>query len=145
MASHPASSTCNPAPAFPLTEEFNQPVVLCVDDDPAILELLFEILSARGFSVLCESDPRRAVTTVLVTPVDAAILDYDMPGYNGLELARIIRSHRPQVPVLMFSGTVLPDDDLKSIQHFICKNQGVNALIEALRSSCTNRPGAPAL
>jgi CheY-like chemotaxis protein len=122
-----------------MTEEIHRPVVLCVDDDPVILELLFEILSSCGFSVLCESDPRRAATTVLVTRVDAAILDYDMPGYNGLELARIIRNHRPQVPVLMFSGTILPDDDLKSVQHFICKNQGVAALIDALRCSCGNR------
>lgn len=137
MASHVTASACDPGP--PATTAVDEPVVLCVDDDPVILELLFEILSGSGFRVICECDARRAARMILATPIDAAILDYDMPGYNGLELAEIIRRARPQVPVLIFSGTILPDENMQSIQHFVCKNQGVATLIEALRASCSDR------
>jgi CheY-like chemotaxis protein len=118
---------------FASLDRYSQPLVLCVDDNEAILEVLSEILSWHGYRVKCEADPRRACQWVRLMNVDAVVVDYDMPGLNGSELARMVRREKPQVPILMFSGTVLDGGALDAVSAFVSKNQGVEALIDALR------------
>jgi DNA-binding response OmpR family regulator len=105
---------------------------MCVDDDPTVLEVLEDYLTQSGFHVLCESDTHRAKQLLAVTEIDAVILDYEMPGCNGLELSKAIHQTKPHLPILMFSGTLLPPDALTCISSFVPKNQGVLALVSAL-------------
>lgn len=128
-----------PPPLAPITQS-REPVVLCVDDDDVILELLFEILTVNGFRVICECDALRAIRTIASADIDAVIVDYKMPGCDGIELAKSIRRARPQLPVLMFSGSIVPEEELKSVSAFVYKNQGVLALIDALHASWNSAP-----
>lgn len=125
-----------PAPAMtkPANSVRNSclPLIMCVDDDPAILEVLGECLAQYGFNVICESDIHRAKQLVAMTHFDAVILDYEMPGSNGLELSKVIHQIKPHLPIIMFSGTLLPPDALTNISSFVAKNQGVRALVSAL-------------
>ena len=134
MAHHIAAPTLSPVAPLP-APGLHEPTVLCVDDDDVILELLFEILTAHGFRVICECDARRAMRTIASAEIDAVIVDYRMPGCDGIELAKSIRRARPQLPVLMFSGSIVPEEELKSVSAFVYKNQGVLALIDALHAS----------
>ncbi|MGA3317749.1 MAG: response regulator [Candidatus Korobacteraceae bacterium] len=113
--------------------KLTEPIVLCVDDNEVILELLWETLTVNGFRVVCDSNSERARRTIHSMEIDAVVLDYDMPGCNGLELAATVRGNKPQVPILMFSGSLLPSEALKSVSSFVAKSQGVFALIDALR------------
>jgi CheY-like chemotaxis protein len=83
------------------------PTVLCVDDDAGIRELYGALLSQNGYEVLAASNGRHAlhVFQAKEEEIDAVILDYEMPGMNGLELAAWLKQRDPTLPVIMVSGS----------------------------------------
>lgn len=81
------------------------PVVLVVDDSAAIRMTLRKILTPVGIDVLEAPDGKKASEILQAEKVDAALLDLNMPGMSGIELAREIRT-MPEcagVPILMFT------------------------------------------
>jgi len=78
--------------------------VLCVDDTPYVLQMLDMFLTAVGYRTALASNGRQAITVASTRSVDAAILDYEMPNLTGLEVAQILRSTHPQLPILMYSA-----------------------------------------
>lgn len=78
--------------------------VLCVDDTPYVLQMLDMFLSAVGYSTALASNGRQAITIAASRALDAAILDYDMPTLTGLEVAQILKSTHPRLPILMYSA-----------------------------------------
>jgi len=83
------------------------PTVLCVDDDAGIRELYGALLGRNGYEVIAASDGRHALHLFQCKEkeINAVILDYDMPGMNGLELAAWIKHLQPTLPVIMISGS----------------------------------------
>lgn len=65
--------------------------ILVVDDDPAIRGLLKTMIERLGHPVLTAEDGTAALTPLDDAPVNMVISDIDMPGLDGLELARHIR------------------------------------------------------
>lgn len=107
--------------------------IMCVDDDEEILTMLCETLTKSGFRVLCESDAERARQMVQSLDVDAVVLDYRMPGCDGLELASAIRTSKPRLPIVMFSGAPPPGELPTTVTSFVAKSHGVFTLIDALQ------------
>lgn len=81
-------------------------LVLCVDDDISIREFYGRLLSKEGYEVIFAGTGLQALDLVqsAKNPVDAAILDYELPGMNGFELAVRLKQHDPGLPILMISG-----------------------------------------
>jgi DNA-binding response OmpR family regulator len=86
--------------------------VLVVDDDDAIVELMRDFLENDGFHVEVAHDTSQALTLLRHKPVNCLILDIMMPGQNGLELCRQIRT-KSDVPILFLSAR---DDDMDKIR-----------------------------
>ena len=82
------------------------PVVLCVDDAEEILGFYQNLLGKYGYSVTVAVDGIKALQLFQSTApqVDAVILDFHMPGMNGLELAMALKTLEPDLPILMVSG-----------------------------------------
>ncbi len=80
--------------------------VLCVDDDPAILQLHRRLLEDAGYSVISASSGAEALELLAnpQTKVDAVILDMAMPGMNGDELAVELRKRYPELLLVAVSG-----------------------------------------
>ncbi len=86
------------------------PTILLVDDDARFLSLVRRLLVRNGFNVLAADDGSEVPATLTTTPVDAIVLDLQMPGMNGCEVLRTIRDRlnerqlatgvRPKVVVL---------------------------------------------
>ena len=76
--------------------------VLLVDDDPAILEVLGAFLRGAGFEVLEAEDGEKALE--LFPQADLVILDLMLPKVGGLEVARLIRQERPELPLLILTA-----------------------------------------
>jgi len=68
-----------------------QQTILAVDDEPEVLSMLEEYLSSRGFRVLTATRADQARTILSSENVDLAMLDINMPGEDGLSLARYLR------------------------------------------------------
>jgi CheY-like chemotaxis protein len=81
------------------------PVVLSVDDDHRLLFLYWQSFGMQGLRCLPCATGEAAMEALLTVPVSLVTMDYDMPGRNGVELAREIRKLRPGVPIMLVSGT----------------------------------------
>ncbi len=81
----------------------NAPHVLVVDDDQKIRDLLRRYLSEHGFRVTPAANAAAARAAMRGLTFDIILLDVMMPGENGLELARDLKS-RIAVPILMLTA-----------------------------------------
>ena len=83
--------------------------VLVVDDDPKILSLLRRGLSFEGYQVTTADDGPGALASARDEPPDLVVLDVMMPGLDGIEVCRRIRSGA-DVPILMLTARdTVPD------------------------------------
>ncbi len=80
--------------------------VLIVDDEPAILDLMREVFTRDGYTVLHASRGAQALRLAdrYDDPIDLLVTDIVMPGMTGLELADELRLRRPETKVLLLSG-----------------------------------------
>jgi CheY-like chemotaxis protein len=108
------------------------PLILCVDDDPSILELLEDVLTACGLRAICTSDCVTAMKLVASEPIDLVVLDYQMPQMDGLTLAQEMRQKKLQLPMIMFSGTLLPCEAIDIVSRIIRKGDGALSLADAI-------------
>lgn len=66
--------------------------ILVVDDEPAIVETIAELLTWEGHSVLTATDGRRALEALAAGPLpDLVIMDFMMPVKDGIQALRVIR------------------------------------------------------
>ena len=88
--------------------------ILVVDDEPTIRELAQIILQDEGYSVITAENGVDAIQKVKDEIPDLVLLDVVMPGMNGLEVCRILKTEAETkfIPIVMF--TVLGrDTDMK--------------------------------
>jgi two-component system phosphate regulon response regulator OmpR len=79
------------------------PTLLVVDDEPELRGLLAEYFGRHGFEVRVASDAAQARQLIAAARPDLAVLDVNMPGENGLSLARWLREAHPQVAIVMLT------------------------------------------
>jgi DNA-binding response OmpR family regulator len=77
--------------------------ILVVEDEPQLAELIRAHLTANGHSVLIAGDGLTALQKVDEQPFDLIILDWMLPGIDGLEVCRRIRA-RSITPILMLTA-----------------------------------------
>jgi CheY-like chemotaxis protein len=108
-------------------------VVLCVDDDEAIRCLLESALEQFGYVGLVAGNGRKALRLAAQRRADAVILDYCMPDMNGDEVALEMKRLRPDVPIVLFSGSLdIPSSTLKHVDTFVAKGEGLRPLLSVL-------------
>lgn len=120
----------------------DSPLILCVDDDPGILELLEDVLTACGLRAICTSDCVTAANLVASEPIDLVVLDYQMPQMDGLSLAQEMRRHKSQLPMIMFSGALLPCEALDIVSRIIRKGDGAVSLANAIQETLSDAESA---
>ena len=81
------------------------PLLLCIDDDEAVLEMLFQVLEKHGYNSLSASSGRLGIQIFKENAIDLVILDNDMPGMDGRETAEELRHLDSRVPIIMSSAT----------------------------------------
>lgn len=91
------------------------PHVLLVDDDQRIRDLLGRYLMENGFRVTTADDCDTARASMRGLSFDLVILDVMMPGENGLELARSLKSISP-VPICMLTAKAEPEDRVEGLE-----------------------------
>jgi CheY-like chemotaxis protein len=87
----------------------DEPVILLADDDEVGRYVIATMLRRSGFVVREAADGRQAVDAVIGDPPDLAVLDVKMPGLDGFEACRRLKSTEKtrHIPVLLLSATFL--------------------------------------
>lgn len=85
-------------------------VVLCVDDEPANLKLLENILVPRDYEVIKAENGEDALLKIKSQAIDLVLLDLMMPKMDGLQVSRKIKEnkkfrHLPIIMLTAYSGT----------------------------------------
>lgn len=78
--------------------------ILVVDDERVILELTSMILRSKGYQVLTAENGREGVALIERENPALVLLDYMMPGMDGMTALRTIRERFPRTYVIMFTG-----------------------------------------
>jgi CheY-like chemotaxis protein len=81
-----------------------QKTIMVVDDDPAIIEVLKEILRELGFHVVSASDGRKGLELLDTVLVDGVFLDFEMPIMDGPTMLDELRWRGHHMPVLVMTG-----------------------------------------
>jgi two-component system cell cycle response regulator len=114
--------------------------ILIVDDIPANLKLLEARLTAEYFDVLTASNGPEALALLNKEPVDIVLLDVMMPGMDGFEVCRQIKTNpaRAHIPVVLVTALDQSSDRVKGLEagadDFLTKPVNDLALVTRVRS-----------
>lgn len=86
--------------------------VLVVDDDERLVDYIREYLSRFEFEVLHASEAGAGQSLVQARTVDVAIVDWMLPGMEGPELIRRLKSMKPDLPVVLITAKGNPESAL---------------------------------
>jgi CheY-like chemotaxis protein len=88
----------------PPGELFTLARILVVDDDAAVQLTVRLVLERAGHNVVTADDGRSGLALCRSEHFDLLFLDLFMPGMDGFETMRLVREHRPQMPIIVISG-----------------------------------------
>jgi len=117
--------------------------VLYVDDQEILARFVTTALRRQGCLITSFTDPRAAVEAFRQQPsgFDLVILDLSMPGMSGLELARALRDVRSDLPIILTTGFLEPEDEETAtrigISEVIGKPYEMGTLTDAITRVCT--------
>jgi two-component system sensor histidine kinase/response regulator len=94
------------------------PVILCVDDIAANLELLESILVPRGYVVVSATNGNDALLKLRGQTIDLVLLDVMMPGMDGFEVCRQIKADQGlrNIPVILITALTAKEDRIRGIE-----------------------------
>lgn len=79
--------------------------ILSVDDCAVTRSLISSSLEPEGYRVLAAVDGQEALALVDTAPIDLALVDLALPGMDGAELISVLRQAKPDIPIVVVSGT----------------------------------------
>lgn len=88
----------------PSDKSVRSPVILVADADDEAREAMREVLTdENGWSVIEAQNGAEALATTLSRSPDAVVLDYRLPGMNGLEVAEALRKAGAATPIVLMT------------------------------------------
>jgi len=112
--------------------------ILVVDDEPALVNLAYDILKSNGYHVLTANNAEEALIMLTTETVDLLVSDIIMPGMDGYQLASQVKQNYPQIKIILCSGfddgrhADMVDDTLKT--QMILKPYSSKSLLKQVRA-----------
>lgn len=90
--------------------------VLIADDDRNLLKMLSRTLTYEGLNVLTATDGHRALELAYAHHPDVIVLDWMMPGQDGLGVLEVLRQDHSPTPVLMLTARDAIEDRVQGLE-----------------------------
>jgi CheY-like chemotaxis protein len=122
-----------------------QETVFVVDDVPANLGVLFDALEISGFKILIDTDGKSAIEAIGQVIPDIILLDVMMPGMDGFETCRMLKSNpnTRDIPVIFMTALNEVIDEVKGLElgavDYIIKPFRVEIVLARIRTHLTLR------
>ncbi len=91
------------------TGEVQLSFIAIVEDDESVRESLEGLLMSAGYATILYSSAEHLLGSGRLGDIVCLISDIGLPGMNGIELLRAIRSRRPELPVIIITGRHEPN------------------------------------
>ncbi|HVC14497.1 MAG TPA: response regulator transcription factor [Acidimicrobiales bacterium] len=118
--------------------------ILVVDDDPGVRAALDRALRLDGYEVASVADGASALDALAGSPPDAVVLDLGLPGIDGLEVCRRMRTAGDDTPVLMLTARDAVHDRVLGLDagadDYVVKPFALAELEARLRALLRRRP-----
>src|SRR6201982_989939 len=102
------------------TMDASRAEILVVDDDAMSRRVLAQLLNAGGYNCRVSKDGSEALETIHARPPSLLLLDFDMPGLNGAEVLRRLRSDQDptvaQIPAIMLTAHGSEQSEVSCLQ-----------------------------
>lgn len=112
--------------------------VLVLDDHPLVGDMLAAELGSHGWTVWSTSDPDDATRTAQTSAPDVAVLDIDLRGASGFDVAQSVRAVSPDTRIVMFSAFVRDAYVERALQleveGYVCKCTPLEDIVDAIEA-----------
>jgi CheY-like chemotaxis protein len=78
--------------------------ILVVDDDTAVRMMLKRLFRLEGFEVVVAATPEEALEQVNTHMPSLALVDYNLPGYDGCQVVRELKHVKPDMRIMLITG-----------------------------------------
>ena len=117
--------------------------ILIVDDEESIRESLVTLLEMEGYSVETGADGEEGLARIAERPFDLVLLDYALPGMNGMEVLQEIRERDQQLAVIMITAYGTVENAVQAMQsgaaNFVQKPWDNEKLLADVRAAIARR------
>ena len=92
------------------------PLLLAIDDEPAILTIVERFGRQMGFEVETRTNPAAALAEFSKLDPDVAVVDLQMPELGGLDVLKAIRAANPECHVILLTGNPTIDSAIEAVK-----------------------------
>jgi twitching motility two-component system response regulator PilG len=138
-ATNRATPTATITPLKPAQEKYK---IVCIDDSPAMLDIIQTYLGTEKYQLLAIEDPMKCLSFLFKSKPDLILMDISMPGINGNRLCQILKNSPifQQVPIILISGNtkILNQETIQSTgaTDFLAKPFRRESLLNIVEKHC---------
>ena len=117
--------------------------VLLVDDEEDFLEVMAARMQARGMEVQTCKSAEEALKKIKEENFDAVILDFMMPGMDGIQALKEIKARRPESQIILLTGHATIEKSVEAMKlgaaDFLEKPADIKTLEEKIKEASAKR------
>jgi nitrogen regulation protein NR(I) len=118
------------------------PKILLIEDDPAIVTSLQEILAADGYAVSLAQRGDEGLALAQSSSFDVVVTDLKLPGLSGLELIRRLHASQPRLPLILMTAHGTTETAIEATKFgaydYLLKPFEMNELLELVDTAVTS-------
>lgn len=119
------------------------PRILVVDDKPASVEVVVEVLEREGYEVLSASSGREALKCLNEENIDVVITDQKMPDISGTEVLKYVRDNYPYTQVILLTAYGTVDSTAEAMStgafYYLTKPPKIDILRQTVKNALEKR------
>jgi DNA-binding NtrC family response regulator len=117
--------------------------VLLVDDEKDFLEIMAQRMEARGLEITTAESADSALSIIEDKPFDAIVMDFQMPGMDGMEALKAIKAKSPELQIILLTGYATVEKTVEAMKagasDFLEKPADIEVLISKIKKAKTDK------